>query len=142
MTTSEIGKHNYARTPFTGSPVASTGIVQAVSTMEATVEKRENSQLQLSPQRNRIFRGGKTVRLQSPFTSTANISGTEISGSSMPSIRAFQGSEGGGDDSRNGDGIDMMAQMQQLFSQQQEEMRRTIETTIVHHIQSLSIAII
>ena len=61
ITTSEIGKQNYARTPFTGSTVASTGIVQAVSAMEATVEKRDNSQLQLSLQRNEILRGDRPL---------------------------------------------------------------------------------
>ena len=43
MVTNEIGKQNYARTPFTGSRVASIDMVQAVAAMEATVEKRDSS---------------------------------------------------------------------------------------------------
>ena len=47
MATNEIGKQNYARTPFTGSKVVSTDMVQAASVMDAAVEKRDSSQLQL-----------------------------------------------------------------------------------------------
>ena len=114
---------------------------RAVSTMEATVEKRDHSQLQLSLQRKRILRGGKDVRLQSPFTSTANILGIEMSDSNMPSIRTFPGSEGGGDDNRKGDDVDMIAQIREVVNKQQKETRRTIETTIAHHVRPLSTAI-
>ena len=99
------------------------------------MEKRYSSQLLLSLQREGILRGGKTARLTSPFTSPAVKVGTQVSDSAMPSIQAFLVSEG------KGDGIDMMEQMRQLFSQQQDDMRRTIETTIAHHIQLLSTAI-
>ena len=68
-----IGKQDCAHTPF-AVPQEVT-----VSTMEATVEKRDNSQLLLSPQREGILRGGEIVRLQNRFTATANTSGTEIS---------------------------------------------------------------
>ena len=91
------------------------------------MEKRDSSELLLSLQREGILRGGKTARLTSPFTSPSVKVGTQVSDSAMPSIQAFPVSEG------KGDGVDMMEQMRQLFSQQQDDMRRTIETTIAHH---------
>ena len=49
--------------------------------------------------------------------------------------------EGGDDDNRKVDGIDMIPQMRQSFSLQQDEIRRVIETIIAHHIHSLNITI-